>query len=49
MLNAEETLFYLRKAKAGDLGAKETLLGNNVLLIKSIVKRFTNKGVEYDD
>lgn len=49
MLNAEETLFYLRKAKAGDLGAKETLLRNNVLLIKSIVKRFTNKGVEYDD
>ena len=49
MLNAEKTLFYLRKAKAGDLGAKETLLGNNVLLIKSIVKRFTNKGVEYDD
>lgn len=49
MLNAEETLFYLRKAKAGDLGAKEALLGNNVLLIKSIVKRFTNKGVEYDD
>lgn len=49
MLNAEETLFYLRKAKAGNLGAKETLLGNNVLLIKSIVKRFTNKGVEYDD
>ena len=49
MLNAEETLFYLRKAKAGDLGAKETLLGNNVLLIKSIVKGFTNKGVEYDD
>ena len=49
MLNAEETVFYLRKAKAGDGNAKETLLKNNVLLIKSIVKRFTNKGVEYDD
>ena len=49
MLNAEETIFYLRKAKAGDGNAKETLLNNNVLLIKSIVKRFTNKGVEYDD
>ncbi len=49
MLNAEQTLFYLRKAKAGDVGAKETLMNNNVLLIKSIVKRFIGKGVEYDD
>ena len=49
MLNAEQTLFYLRKAKEGDAGAKETLMNNNVLLIKSIVKRFIGKGVEYDD
>lgn len=49
MHNAEQTLFYLRKAKEGDVGAKETLMNNNVLLIKSIVKRFIGKGVEYDD
>lgn len=49
MLNAEQTLFYLRKAKEGDVGAKEMLMNNNVLLIKSIVKRFIGKGVEYDD
>lgn len=49
MLNAEESVYYLRKAKEGDARAKEILLQNNVLLIKSIVKRFKNKGVEYDD
>lgn len=49
MLSAEESVFYLRKAKQGDLKAKEVLLENNDLLIKSIVKRFRNKGVEYDD
>lgn len=49
MLNAEETILYLRKAKAGDADAKEKLLQNNVLLIKSIIKRFKNKGVDYDD
>ncbi|MDD7214792.1 MAG: SigB/SigF/SigG family RNA polymerase sigma factor [Clostridia bacterium] len=49
MLNAEETILYLRKAKAGDADAKEILLQNNVLLIKSIIKRFKNKGVDYDD
>ena len=49
MLNAEETVLYLRKAKAGDADAKEILLQNNVLLIKSIIKRFKNKGVDYDD
>lgn len=49
MLNAEETILFLRKAKAGDADAKEILLQNNVLLIKSIIKRFKNKGVDYDD
>lgn len=49
MLNAEETISYLRKAKAGDSEAKEILLQNNVMLIRSIIKRYKNKGVEYDD
>lgn len=49
MLNAEETVLYLRRAKAGNAEAKEILLQNNVLLIKSIIKRFKNKGVDYDD
>lgn len=49
MLEAEQTIYYLRKAKDGDKKAKEILLENNSLLIKSIIKRFRNKGVEYDD
>lgn len=49
MLCLEETLFYLRKAKSGDAKAKEILLENNVLLLKSIIKRFRGKGVDYDD
>ncbi len=49
MLNAEETFLYLRKAKNGDKKATEILLENNVLLLKSIIKRFRGKGVEYDD
>ncbi|MBO5046726.1 MAG: sigma-70 family RNA polymerase sigma factor [Clostridia bacterium] len=49
MLNERETLDYLRKAKAGDNGAKEQLLLHNASLLKSILKRYLGKGVEYDD
>lgn len=49
MLSGEETLLNLRKAKSGDTKAKEILLENNVLLLKSIIRRFKGKGVEYDD
>ncbi|MDE6059509.1 MAG: SigB/SigF/SigG family RNA polymerase sigma factor [Clostridia bacterium] len=49
MLGEEETLELLRLAKAGDSGAKETLLSNNTSLLKSILKRYLGKGVEYDD
>ena len=49
MLSFEETLTLIRKAKKGDNHSKEELLLNNVLLIKSIVNKFKNKGVDYDD
>ena len=49
MLNQEEILDCIRKAKLGDEIAKEKLFVSNTPLIKSIVKRFQNKGVEYDD
>ena len=49
MLNSEETLRYLRLAKNGDNSAKEALLINNSGLVKSIAKKFLNKGVEFDD
>lgn len=37
------------KAKNGDAQATEVLVQGNFPLIKSIVKTFLNKGVEYDD
>ena len=49
MLMYEQMLVLLRQAKKGDEQAKETLLSENVSLIKCIVKRYLNRGVEYDD
>ena len=45
----EQMLALIRQAKQGDERAKERLLTENVSLIKCIVKRYLNKGVEYDD
>ena len=49
MLDVDKTNDLIRKAKQGDDGAKETLILENNNLIKSIVRRYLNKGVEYDD
>lgn len=49
MLEQNETLDYVRKAKAGDKRAKEVIFVNNAPLLKSIIRRFKGKGVEYDD
>ena len=49
MLGHEELLEYVRRAKNGDDGAKEYIFKENSPLIKSIIRRFKNKGIEYDD
>ena len=49
MLDVETCNQLIRKAKTGDSAAKEQLLSENTNLIKSIVKRYLGKGVEYDD
>ena len=49
MLSIEDTLLHIRKAKSGNDESKSILIENNILLVKSIVNRFKNKGVEYDD
>lgn len=49
MLEANNVLELIRRAKNGDEKAKEELFVNNLPLIKSIIKRFKSKGVEYDD
>lgn len=48
MLSHEETLKLIALAQAGDDDAKETLIQENLPLIKSIVKRFRGR-MEYDD
>ncbi len=49
MLNYDETLKLLKQAKQGDENAKNLLIETNSPLVKSIVKRYKNKGVEYED
>ncbi len=49
MLDVDATNELIRKAKQGDAAAKENLLVENNNLIKSIVRRYLGKGVEYDD
>ena len=49
MLDVKETNLLISRAKSGDNAAKEKLLTENANLIKSIVRRYLGKGVEYDD
>lgn len=49
MLDERTTIEYIRRAKVGDGFAKETLILENVSLVKCIVKRYLGKGVDYDD
>lgn len=49
LLDNEQTLKLINEAQNGDNNAKSILLKHNYPLIKSVIKRFLNKGVEYDD
>ena len=49
VLEACEILELVKKAQSGDEHAKEVLLNENSSLIKSVIKRFRDKGVDYDD
>jgi RNA polymerase sigma factor, sigma-70 family/RNA polymerase sigma-70 factor, sigma-B/F/G subfamily len=49
MLEPEETLRLIGLAQSGDEGAKEILVSENMPLIKSVVKRYVGRNVEYDD
>jgi len=48
-LGGEETLELAMLAKNGDESAKEKLLQGNFPLIKSVIKKYIGKGVDYDD
>ena len=49
MLDKEIVLDLVLKAQQGDEQAKTALIEENSPLIKSVLKRFIGKGVEYDD
>ncbi len=49
MLSREETERLLEQANAGEAGAKERVLKENAPLIKSVIRRFLGRGVEYED
>ena len=49
MLSQEKTLELIKLAQSGDNSAKEMLVNENSPLIKSVVRWFRDKGVEYDD
>ncbi len=49
MLDLEKTLQYVALAQNGNQEAKTILIQENSPLIKSVIKRFRDKGIEYDD
>ena len=49
MSNIDEQSALLLRAKNNDEFAKEKLIVDNSPLIKSVIKRYLNKGVEYND
>lgn len=49
MLDSSLILELVKKAQMGDEQAKEILIEENSSLIKSIIKKFIGKGIEYDD
>ena len=49
MLDYTETVGLIVAAQKGDENAKEQLIVHNMPLIKSIVARYRNKMIEYDD
>ena len=48
-MEQNKLVYYLRKAKNGDEEAKTYLFNQNMPLIKSIINKFKNKGIESDD
>ena len=49
MLDNLTVLELVKKAQNGDKDAKNDLIEENSPLIKSVIKRFVGKGIEYDD
>lgn len=48
-LTQEEFVDVISRAQNGDTDAENFLVENNIGLVRSVVKRFLNRGCEYDD
>lgn len=49
LLTHEQALDLIEKAQSGEESAKEELIVRNTALVKSIVKKFLNRGTEFED
>lgn len=49
MLNGIDTVSLIKRAQDNDDNAKQMLIEENSPLIKSVIRRYKNKGVEYED
>ena len=49
MLDASRTLELIEEAQKNNIDAKEKLVSENSPLIKSVIKIYLNKGIDYDD
>ncbi|WP_372994994.1 RNA polymerase sporulation sigma factor SigF [Lutispora sp.] len=48
-LSQEEIVDYIKKAQSGDTEAENYIVSQNLGLVRSVVKRFLNRGCEYED
>ena len=49
VLKNEETMELLKKAKQGDMAAREALIAGNLRLVLSVLQRFSGRGEHVDD
>lgn len=49
VLKSEETMELLKRARGGDMEAREQLIAANLRLVLSVIQKFTNRGENVDD
>ncbi len=49
MADYEQNVALIKLAQSGDENAKNLLIQQNYPLVKSVIRRYRNKGVDYDD
>ena len=49
VLKSEESMELLRRARAGDMQAREELISGNLRLVLSVIQKFTSRGENVDD